>query len=48
MHGMIAFTRIVGLLTCVLIIRSACGSSGAAAPTTTVSGPALLFFYTDK
>ena len=48
MHAMIAFTRTMGLLGCVLIILNACGSSGAAAPTTTVSGPALLFFYTDN
>ena len=48
MRSMLAFTRTVGLLGCVLIILSACGSSGAAVPTTTVSGPALLFFYTDN
>ena len=47
MRSMIAFTRTVGLLGCILIILNACGSNGAAAPTT-ISGPALLFFYTDN
>ena len=48
MQVVIACARTLALLGLIFIALSACGSNESAAPTVTVSGPALLFFYTDN
>jgi hypothetical protein len=48
MRAVIVCTRIIALLSFILITFSACRSNEPIATRVTVSGPALLFFYTDN
>jgi hypothetical protein len=48
MHILIFVARMMTLLGLVAVALSACGSSQATTPTTAVTSPGLLFFYTDN
>jgi hypothetical protein len=48
MWAILLSVRVMTLFALVAVVLSACGSSQATMPTTSVVGPALLFFYTDN
>jgi len=48
MRTIVDLARAIALFGLLAITVSACGSATSPAATQTVSGPALLFFYTDN
>jgi hypothetical protein len=48
MRTIMVLARVMVLLGLFGMTLTACGATETAAPTKTISGPALLFFYTDN